>query len=66
MNIWTKGVGVFECADTNESYQWACVGIIAPDSDTAFRTPCDLLAAAGLRGCVDYFGIGGEDVTAAT
>jgi hypothetical protein len=61
MNIWTKGIGVLERADTNESYQWACVGIIAPDSDTAFRTPCDLLAAAGLRGCVDYFGIGGED-----
>jgi len=53
MNIWTKGVGVFECADTNESYQWACVGIIAPDGDLTFGTTCDFLATAGLRRCVD-------------
>ncbi len=26
-----------------------------------FGTTCNFLAAAGLRGCVDYFGLGGED-----
>jgi hypothetical protein len=55
-----NGIWILERPDTDEGKKGSGTAVMAPDRDVAFGTASDLLAAAGLRGGVDYFGVGGE------